>query len=464
MVPDAWVGTDVRVPVADGRLVRYADLDQAATTPAFRSVRDTVDAFLEWSASVHRGAGYKSRLATDVYEEARERVAAFVGADPRRDHVVFTRSTTESLNVAASLVDLGPDDVVAVSVLEHHSNLLPWRRHARIAYIEVDDDGRLRLDSLASILGRERGRVRVVALTAASNVTGTRTPIHAAAELAHAHGARISVDAAQLVAHRPVDMRPHDDPGHIDMLSFSGHKMHAPYGAGVLVAAADLLDATEPRLIGGGTVRAVTRLHETLLGGPDRHEAGSPNVTGAVAIAAAAVALQDLGFEHIARHEDRLVRRLVGGLAALPGVHLLGPAGVSALDRGAVVSFVVDGVEPGEVASVLSAEHGIGARDGAFCAHPYLEVLTRRRGLPASSAEHVGACGVPGATRLSCSAATRPEDVERAVQAVAAIAAGERQLRYAPDPRTGRIDPVGWRPEAPRAFRLPASQVAREVR
>ena len=456
-MPDLWVGSATRVPVADGRRLRYADLDQAATTPAFRMVRDTVDGFLEWSASVHRGAGFKSRLATDVYEEAREVVGAFLGADAVRDRVVFTRSATESLNMAAGLVDWRPDDVVAVSALEHHSNLLPWQRACRVAWIEADASGRLRLDSLEAILRREGGRVRMVAVSGASNVTGYRTPIHDAAVLAHAYGALITVDAAQLVAHRPIDIRAHDDPAHIDLLAFSGHKMHAPYGAGVLVAPAALLDGAEPHLIGGGAVRSVTRGGATLVRGTDRHEAGSPNVTGAVAIAAATTALRDLGFEHITRHEDGLMRHLVAGLAAIPGVHLLGDPSVTAPDRGAVVSFVVEDVAPDEVTSVLSAEYAVGARDGAFCAHPYLDVLTRRRDLPASAREHVGECGVPGAVRLSCSAASRPADIERVVTAVAAIAAGERRLRYARDPRTGAVEPVGWRPDRADAFRLPVA-------
>ena len=161
----------------------------------------------------------------------------------------------------------------------------------------------------------------MVVLSGASNVTGHRPPIHEAAVLAHAHGARITVDAAQLVAHRPIDMRPHEDPGHLDLVVFSGHKMHAPYGAGVLVAPAGLLDVAVPRLIGGGTVRAVSRGGATLLRGTDRHEAGSPNVTGAVAIASAAAALRELGFQLDRTSRGALVRRLVAGLATIPGVH-----------------------------------------------------------------------------------------------------------------------------------------------
>jgi selenocysteine lyase/cysteine desulfurase len=305
-----------------------------------------VDRFLEWSASVHRGAGFKSRLSTDVYQQAREVVGSFVGADPAHDRVVFTRSATESLNIAAGLLDWGPDDRVAVSALEHHSNLLPWQRVARLAWIDVDAAGRPRLDSLEAILRRGGGRVRMVVLSAASNVTGHRPPIHEAAALAHAHGARIAVDAAQLVAHRSIAIGRGDDPSHLDIVVFSGHKMHAPYGAGVLVAPRDLLDAAEPRLIGGGAVRAVSRGGASLTRGTDRHEAGSPNVTGAVAIASAAAAIRELGFDRIARHEDALTRRLVSGLAVTPGVHLLGETR-PATDRGAVVSFVIEDVAPG---------------------------------------------------------------------------------------------------------------------
>ena len=159
-------------------------------------------------------------------------VAGFVGADPALDRVVFTKHTTESINLLAASMDLGPSDVVAVSVMEHHSNQLPWRRRARVNYVEVDPSGRLDLDSPESVLRAGRGFVRLVAVSAASNVTGYVNPIDDAARLAHRYGAQILVDAAQLVAHRPLDMRPHDDPAHLDFVAFSGHKIYAPYGVG----------------------------------------------------------------------------------------------------------------------------------------------------------------------------------------------------------------------------------------
>ncbi len=453
---DAFIGTDLRVPVADGRWRRYADLDQAATTPAFRSVRSTADRFLEWAGSAHRGTGFKSRLSTEAYEDARRIVAGFVGADDDARTVVFTRSATESLNIVAGVVDPGPDDVVAVSVLEHHANLLPWQRRCRIAWIEVDDTGRVRLDHLGEVLRRHAGRVRVVALSAASNVTGVITPIHAAAELAHAHGALISVDAAQLVAHRPLWMGAPTAADRLDFVSFSGHKMHAPYGAGVLVAPTGLLDRAAPHLIGGGAVRRVTRTSAALVEGPARHEAGSPNLVGAVAIAVAARGLQGIGWTVIHDHEARLAHRLRAGIEGIEGARLLGPSAEPADDLGGVVSLVVEGLAPDAVTSALGAEWAVGARDGAFCAHPYLDsLLGSTRGGDVVTPVDPG-CGVPGAVRLSLSAASREDDVDRALDGLAAIARRDLGLRYAVAPRSGRVEPVGWEPPVRRVFDLTA--------
>ena len=300
------VGVDQLVPVLGGRMVCYVNLDNAATTPPLRAVVDAVEQFLPFAASVHRGTGYKSRLSTAAFEDAREAVGHFVGADPERDVVVFTKNTTEAINQLARTLALADDAVVLTTMLEHHSNLLPWRHRATTVCIRARLDGSLDEDDLDAQLARYGNRVALLAVTGASNVTGVVPPIHRLAGKVHAVGGAILVDAAQLAGHRPIDMLAHDDPGHLDVIALSAHKLYAPYGSGALVGDRQLLDVDpEPR--GGGTVRAVTRTDVVWADLPDRAEAGSPNLLGAIAFAAATRRLQRGRTEH-----DRRPRTAVG--------------------------------------------------------------------------------------------------------------------------------------------------------
>lgn len=449
---DRWVGLDINVPIAAGGRLPYVNLDNTASTPPLRVVRDRVNEFMDWYSSVHRGAGYKSRVSTAAYEDAREVVGAFVGADPERDRVVFTKHTTESINVLAAA--LGPSDTsrVAVSIMEHHSNMLPWRRVGAVDYIEVDGDGRLRLDSLEDVLRRGAGRIRLVALTAASNVTGYLNPIEDAARLAHAFGARILIDAAQLIAHRPIDMRPHDDPAHLDFVVFSGHKIYAPYGAGALVGAADVLDQGDPLLAGGGAVQMVTRDSVMWERAPDREEAGSPNVVGAVALAVALQAVTAMGFDALERIETRLTERALRGLMGIDGVRMLGSADADRLhDRLGVLTFTVDGLHYGHVAAALSHEWAVGVRDGCFCAHPYLLQLLRVEPATIEQAQHEISQGdkrnIPGAVRASVAPYNTDAEIDRFIAGIGAISRGQIRASYAQDRASGAFDPVDWTPD-----------------
>lgn len=456
-IRDRWVGLDVEVPVAGGEWLSYVNLDNTASTPALRVVRDRVHAFMDWYSSVHRGAGFKSRVSTEAYEDAREVVRAFVGADADRDRVVFTKHTTESINVLAAAI--GPSDAgrVAVSVMEHHSNMLPWRRLGAVDHIEVDADGRLRLDSLEDVLRRGEGRVRLVALTAASNVTGYLNPIEDAARLAHTYGARILIDAAQLVAHRAIGMRSHDDPAHLDFVAFSGHKIYAPYGAGVLVGDAAVLDAGDPLLVGGGAVQIVTRDSVMWERAPDREEAGSPNVVGAVALALAIQAVTTMGFDTVERIEAGLTARALRGLTAIGGVQVLGSADADRLDdRLGVLTFTVDGLHYGHVAAALSHEWAIGVRDGCFCAHPYLLELLRVDDATIEQSQDEIRRGdkrnVPGAVRASVAPYNTDAEIDRLIDGISAIKRGEMRSTYAQDRASGSFDPVGWVPDWRSAF------------
>ena len=228
------VGIDIQVPLLSGGTRPYVNLDNASSTPTFRPVVEKVDEFMRYYSNVARGTGLKSQVASWAYEESRSTIGRFLGADPATDTVIVTRNTTESLNRLAALFPFKPDSLVLTTLMEHHSNDLPWRRRARVVHAGLNPAGSLDLDDFAAKLKELSGKGALVAVTGASNVTGWVNPIHRLAQLAHEAGAKIAVDAAQIAPHRPIDMRKPDDPGHLDFVAFSGHKTYAPYGIGIL--------------------------------------------------------------------------------------------------------------------------------------------------------------------------------------------------------------------------------------
>jgi selenocysteine lyase/cysteine desulfurase len=379
--------------LVQGGTREYANFDYAASAPALAQVTDRVTALLPYYASVHRGAGYASRISTDCYENARTAVARFLHcADDQV--VVFTRNTTDSLNLLASCV---PGDTVVLDV-EHHANFLPWTRHGRRVVRAADTVGETIRRIVAELCSKPAA---LLAITGASNVTGEVLPLRRLAEIAHQCGARILVDAAQLAPHRRISLCANG----IDYLAFSGHKLYAPFGAGVLAGRRDWLDSAEPYLAGGGAVRQVTTTGADWAPAPQRHEAGSPNVLGVAALAAACDALSAIDEHTAGEHERTLAERLRAGLKSIAGVNFLRIWSDSE-DSVGIVAFTLDGFEPGRVAAYLSAEHAIGVRDGRFCAHPLLARL-----------------GVDGAIRASIGLGTSTADVDRLVDAVATLVA-----------------------------------------
>ncbi|MFE7223762.1 aminotransferase class V-fold PLP-dependent enzyme [Nocardioides sp. NPDC057577] len=397
------VGSNTQVPLLDGTTTTYANLDVAASAPALQSVADRVAEVLPWYASVHRGAGYLSQVSTALYEESRATIGAYVGA--RNDDVtVITRNTTDAVNLLAGCV---PGRVLVLDI-EHHANLLPWRRvGAGVTVVAGRDTLAGTIDALAGELARDS--FALVAITGASNVTGEALPVGEIVTLAHAHGARVLVDGAQLLAHRHFSLAATG----ADYVAFSGHKLYAPYGAGALVGRRDWLDVGTPYLAGGGAVEDVEVGETTWQPAPARHEGGSPNVIGAAALAAACTTLGGLPAADLDRHEASLRGRLVAGLSALDGVDVVRLWPDSDEPVG-VVTFTVDGIEPGRVAAYLSAEHGLGVRDGRFCAQP----LLKRLGLTA------------GAVRASIGIGTSVADVDRLVAGVRSLLAGDVRGDY----------------------------------
>jgi selenocysteine lyase/cysteine desulfurase len=412
-----------QVPLVDGSTARFVNFDYAASAPPLASVQRTVTRVMTYYASIHRGQSYLSQVSTAAYERARDTVSRLTGA--RADDVtIFTRNTTDALNLLAAAV---PGRVVHLDI-EHHANLLPWLAvESSVVFAGAT------LAETLDALDRELGRApaALLAVTGASNVTGECPPLAELAQIAHRHGARIVTDGAQLAPHRRVEI----GAAGIDYLAISGHKLYAPYGGGALIGRRDWLDAAEPYLAGGGAVVNVTVDSAEWKLSPARHEGGTPNLVGAVALAAGLEALDALGYEQVAAHETALYDRLERGLRAL---------GISVLriwpehrDLVAVASFTVPGHRADLVAAYLSAEHGIGVRGGRFCAHPLLD----RLGL-----------GEDGAVRVSIGLGTSGRDVEALLGALERLVSYGPGWAYAPDasgdlapspdPRPSMVDAV----------------------
>ncbi|MEU4427997.1 aminotransferase class V-fold PLP-dependent enzyme [Actinoplanes sp. NPDC024001] len=404
-MPSLDIIGDDKLTLPGGEVVRFAHLDYAASAPCVRAAADAVAELLPRYGSVHRGTGVRSQASTIAYELARDVVAEFVGAGP--DHsVIFTRNTTDALNLLARALPPGTTTVQFDG--EHHANLLPWPNPLRLP---APGSPNTAVAALDEALRRLTGPA-VFTVTGASNVTGELWPVRRLADVAHAHGVRVVVDAAQLAPHRPVDLT---ELG-ADYLAFSGHKLYAPFGAGVLAGRTDWLDAAAPYLAGGGASVAVGDRPGELswATGPARHEGGTPNLLGAVALAAVCSALITADRAALHEHEQHLLGRLRDGLTAVPEateVSVFGPD----QPRVGIVSLHLRGHDPAEVAQRLSREHGIGVRAGQFCAHPLVRRLT--------GAATTGACGTAatGLLRASFGLGSTAEDVDRFVTGLAEV-------------------------------------------
>ena len=354
---------------------RLTYLDSGATSQKPRQVLDAERDFYEkHNAAVHRGAHLLAEEASEAYEGARQKVAQFIGA--KIDEVIFTKWATESLNAIAyslgnsdpkSRYALKPGDRIVVSEMEHHANLIPWqqlakRTGAELAWFEVDSDGRLDLSSAGDLIN---DRTKVVAITHQSNVLGTINPIAGLAALTHKVGALFVLDACQSVPHFPVNVVKLG----IDFLAFSGHKAIGPTGVGVLWGKSEHLEEMEPFLFGGSMIETVTMTQATWAPAPRKFEAGVPNMAQAVGLGAAIDYLQNVGMDAIASHDSELTQYALDKFSNLSGVTVIGPKDNK--DRGAVISFTIDGIHPHDVGQVLD-QYGIAVRTGHHCAWPLM--------------------------------------------------------------------------------------------
>ena len=357
--------------VGDGQRLAY--LDNAATSQTPDRVIDAMSEYYRGTnANVHRGVHHLSQEASIAYEEAHDRLAEFVGASGGREEMIFTKNTTEGLNLVAyawGLNELGEGDEVVLTEMEHHSSLVTWQQIAKrtdadVRYIEIDDEGRLDMDHVRDVIGPD---TEMVSVTHVSNTLGTINPIGELADLAHEHDSYIFADGAQAVPHQSVDVEALD----VDFYAFSGHKMCGPTGIGGLYGKKAILEAMEPFMYGGGMVRKVEFDETTWADLPWKYEAGTPLIAEGIALAEAADYLEEIGLDRIDRHERELVEYAVDRLEEFDDIEIYGPP---AGERTGLVSFNLDGVHAHDLASIMN-DHGVAIRPGDHCTQPLHDVL-----------------------------------------------------------------------------------------
>lgn len=393
-------------PLINGSRLAY--LDNSATTQKPACVLGAAQEYYEhYNANPFRGLYELAGEATDRYEAARMSVKRFIGAASTRE-IIFTRNASESLNLAAFCLGeafLSEGDEIVVSIMEHHSNILPWQQAAKrtgavLKYVECDEQGSITADMVNAVLTE---RTKIVSLTHVSNVLGVKNDIKTIAGLCHSKGVIVVCDGAQSVPHMPVDV---SDLG-VDLLAFSGHKMLAPMGIGVLYGREELLDEMPPFLTGGEMIESVSRYSAKFAELPHKFEAGTVNAGGAIALAAAIDYIEDLGFDYIQAREEKLTKLCFERLSSIPHVSILGSQEASG--HHGIVTFLIDGVHPHDVAAILDSDN-IAVRAGHHCAQPLHQFL-----------------GIPASTRASIAFYNTEEEIERLAESVGSI---RRRMGY----------------------------------
>ncbi len=380
-----FIGLDTVYTLANGKKSQRIYLDSTASTLMMGAAHDAVEAFYEHYANTHSILHFSAHISSKQYQWAHERILSFLKADPEIYTCFFTGSgTTAGINRLARVFrDYRPDQHIAlISLMEHHSNDLPHRKHAeKVIHIPLNSyEGRagcINLNALEDELLKNKGQVNYVAVTGVSNVTGIINPIYDIAELAHEHGALILIDGAQLVAHLPVQMSGHKNPNrNIDALVFSGHKTYVPGSPGAVICRKEILEKIEPEEVGGGMVENVyVERYEVKTNFPDREEAGTPNIPGAIGLATAIDVLDRIGMEEIFGDEEELVLSALEKIQKIPSVIIYGELDYKICPRAASISFNIKGMDHGLTAAILNDYHNIAVRNECFCAHPYVKEM-----------------------------------------------------------------------------------------
>lgn len=367
-------GNDLIVRDKYGQKKRYINFDNAATTPPFESVVSAVDEYMKYYSSVERGVGYKSFFSSKIFEESRKVILEYLGCNKEDDYTVaYDLNTTHCLNIAAKMIIKAKEDVVICTRMEHHSNDLPWRMYGTVKYVDIDTNGKLNKEAFEELAYENKDRLKAITVTGASNVTGYINDIHYIAKIAHKYNAIIVVDAAQLIPHRNINIMGRDISENIDFISFSAHKIFAPYGIGVLVGKKNIMENCDPMIVGGGTVDIVGENNIFWEHAPKKHEGGTPNVVGVVALCAALNKMKEIGFETIEAREKMLQEYFNERIIQNKNIKIF--YDINEKNRVPVCPFSVDNFVHRQVGDFLGNEKCIGVRTGCFCAQIYMKRL-----------------------------------------------------------------------------------------
>lgn len=410
-----YVGIDQIISLENGQSVVPINFDNGATTPPMKCAVDELYKDLKWYGAIGRSKGQKNSYCTEKFNAARNEILKFFQLPVDGEHtVVYVKSATEGLNLLANILLKDKRGIVLTTRMEHHANLIPWRENAaRVDYIDIDRMGRIHLQDIEMKLRRYRGRVRLVAITAASNVTGYVNDINKIARLCHRYGAMVVVDGAQIVAHRLVNLQGSCKEETIDFFAFSAHKAYAPFGGGAVVGLKQYLCEMDPFLKGGGAVDQVFDFTQTWLESPERMEAGTQNYYGVITMGSALNQLKEIGFDKIEQHENELKEYLLSRMMRMPELIIYGDV-YNTADRLGIIVFNVKGKTHQQVADSLAKDYGIATRNGKFCAHPYVTRFLEIRNLPDNEDEQ----DVCGMVRLSLGLYNTRQEVDQFIQAL----------------------------------------------
>lgn len=399
----------------------------ASTHPSLRVLNKYRDFLENYYSNVHRGKHFLSMISTELFDNVYSTIYNFIKGEKEPNSIILTSNTTTALDIAASVMS-GYEGATLVSLMEHHSNDLPHRARSRVIHFGLNPDGSIDMNDLEAKL--KKNKVKLVAVTGASNVTGFLPDIHEIARLAHKHGARILVDAAQLLAHRSIDVKPNSDETHIDFLAAAGHKAYAPFGSAFLFGPRDVLDTANPYIPGGGTVHYVTKDEVFYTKSPDRHQGGTPNIAGAIALAESLKFLSEVGIDNIRDHEIELTDYALHRLKEVHDLQILGS--ITPKNRLGVVSFNVGDLNNSLVAMILNYESAIATRNGCFCAHPYLTFLLGMKDTPELRAKLLQGEDVdlPGAVRLTIGIFNTADEIDELINMLKIVAAKQWKANY----------------------------------
>jgi selenocysteine lyase/cysteine desulfurase len=446
-LPNLLIGADTEVPTLHGQM-RYINFDNAASTPTFKPIAEAVTEFLQWYSNVHRGTGFKSQLSSWAFEHSRDIIADFVGADLKKHVVIFTKNSTEAINKLANRFSTPNNSVILTTLMEHHSNELPWRRAGLVQHVALNPDGTVSKEDFLAKLEQFGSRVSMVAITGASNVTGYINDLDFFARETHRHGAKILVDGAQLVPHRAVDMKANDPECYLDFMVFSAHKMYAPFGVGVLVGDRETFEQGDPETVGGGVVDIVTLEEAYWTELPEKEEAGTPDIIGVVALAKAVAMFQSLGWKAIIDHESELTAYALEELNKIPEMTIYGDRDPkNAANRLGVISMNIGDVPHALAAAILSYEGAIGVRSGCFCAHLYVKELLKVSDEGSRKLQEQilarDRSEIPGTIRMSIGIYNTRDEVDRFLDMARKIAKGDYTGDYVLNKEKGEYVPKG---------------------